>query len=164
MVSNVQAHDIMHKIGRVDEVMRQKGWSVAIAQELANELGVSMRQVYRWRGKAQRWTQAHMKADDVARWRAAQLQLADQAAREALMDKDYTAVAKLLQVGAGLAGTIAPTNVNVNHAVTVIPPAVSARLSGLSTDELRQIAERGREVIEVEATPVPVVAGDDNGR
>ena len=163
MVSSSQSLDLLNKVARVDEVMRTKGWSLVVANQLAAELGCSMRTVYNLRNKAQRWTQAHMKTEDVARWRAAQLQLADQAAREALADKDYQAVAKLLQVGAGLAGTIAPTNVNVTHNVGV-SPALSVKLSGLTVTELTAIAQRRDPGAEPEVVEGELVEPVESGK
>lgn len=141
--------------------MRQKGWSLRVADELAEELGVDRRTVYRLRNRANRWTQEQLRPQDVDRWRARQLQLADEAARSALAKNDYAGVAALLKVSAGLTGTIAPTNVNVHHTATLVNPAVAAKMSALSVDDLRQMVKKAetaddseKAVIEAEFEPV----------
>lgn len=141
MLSSSQTTRMFAQIARVDEVLREKGWSLRVADDLASELGVDRRTVYRLRNRANRWTQEQLRPQDVDRWRARQLQLADEAARMALAKGDYAGVASLLKVSAGLTGTIAPTNVNVNHTTTV-NPALSVKLSGLTVTELTAIAQR----------------------
>lgn len=163
MVSGAQAATMFDQLAIVEETMRVKGWNPRVAEELAVRLGVTRRTVYNIRSRAIQWTKRQLRTEDIEARRAEQYQLADEAARSALAKGDYAGVASLLKVQASLTGTIAPTNVNVNHTTTV-SPAMAVRLSGLSVTELQQIAQKPDEpVIDAQFEPVSVKDGGERG-
>ena len=161
-MANVSAPLMFKRISRVDEVMRTEGWNLAIVEKLADELGVDRATVYKLRSRASRWTQSQMRPQDTENWRAQQMQALTDTALEARKNKDYSAAVRAIEVQAKIIGTIAPTNVNVNHTTTV-NPALSVKLSGLSVTQLTAIAQRkdpeeAPEVVEAELVE-PVESG-----
>lgn len=162
-MANVGAPLMFKRVARVDEVMRTEGWSLRIVDRLAEELGVDRATVYKLRRRASQWTQSQMRPGDAENWRAQQMQALTETALEARKAKDYSAAVRAIEVQAKIVGTIAPTNVNVNHTTTV-SPAMAVRLSGLSVTELQQIAQKPDEpVIDAQFEPILVKDGGEPG-
>lgn len=163
MSGTSSALQTFRQIAHVDEVMRTKGWNAAIVEQIAKELGVDRRTVYRIRARALRWTRGQLRPTDVENWRAQQVQALSETALEARQAGDYAAAAKCYDTQAKIVGTIAPTNVNVNHTTTV-SPAMAVRLSGLSVTELQQIAQKPDEpAIDAQFEPILVKDGGERG-
>lgn len=139
-MANVAAPLMFKRVSRVDEVMRTKGWNLSIVDALAEELGVDRVTIYKLRNRAIQWTKRAIRPENVDTWRAQQVQLLHEAAIGAKNEGKYAEAARCVDIQAKIIGTIAPTNVNVNHSVGV-SPQLSARMSGLSITELRQLAK-----------------------
>ena len=153
MLSNALASVQFAQIARVDEVVRKRGWNLVVADDLARELGVDRRTIYRHRGRAQAWTQKHLSPQDIERWRLEQVVLLGDTAREARDKGDFAATARCIEIQAKIIGTIAPTKVDVTSTVSVVHSAAVARLSTLSMDELRQMTEP-RQIVDAVSVPV----------
>jgi len=155
-MSDTEAGTLALRVTHVANAVSKRGWSIDLAGQLAKEMGVSRRTVERYWVKAQQWTKRSMRAGDPDLWRANLLSLVHTGAVRALDEGKYTDLAALVKAGGALTGTIAPTNVNVNHAVTVVNPALVAQMSRMSADELRQLTDgeeekRKRELAAAEA-------------
>ena len=149
---------MFRQIAHVDEVMRTRGWNASIVEQIAKDLGVDRRTVYRIRARALRWTRGQLRPDDVENWRAQQVQALADTALEARQSGDYAAAAKCYDIQAKIVGTIAPTNVNVRHAVTVVDPRLAAEMSRKSVGELEGDVQKlveMRQVIDVEPVGEP---------
>jgi hypothetical protein len=138
MLSGEQAAKLFEQMAVCDEIMRRKGWNPRVAREVADTLGVCLKTAYTIRSRVIRWTQRHLRPQDIDARRAEQYQLVDAAAREALANRDYAAVASLMKVAASLTGTNAPTKVDVTSTTRLdVSPAVvdlvSQRLALAST-------------------------------
>lgn len=147
--------------------VQQRGWSVEVAHDLAVELGVSVRTVHRYWEKARRWTRQTLRAGDIEKWRAQQIQALTNIATEARMNKDYTAAVRAIDVQAKIIGTISPLNLNVaarvEHVAVVIPQvldAVSGQPRQITLDEIQ--SELGRQSA-VDTTAEVVEAGPPSG-
>lgn len=158
MVSGAQAAVMFDQLAIVEETMRTRGWNPRIAEELAQQLGVTRRTVYNIRNRAINWTKRQLRTEDIEARRAEQYQLADQAARQAYAKGDYGNVAALLKVQASLTGTIAPTKVDVTH-TAVVPANVASVVANMAPEQIRALTER--RVIEVESAPVGAVESTD---
>lgn len=139
------------QIARVDEVVRTRGWNMAIADSLAEELGVHRRTVYRMKARAQRWTQNQLRPADLDKWRVEQVQFLADTALMARVEGDFTAAARCIDIQAKIIGTIAPTKVEVSGSYSVTHQAAIARVSHLSPAELLGTAQPA---IEAEFEPV----------
>lgn len=142
------------QIAHVDEVMRTRGWNATIVEQIAKDLGVDRRTVYRIRARALRWTRGQLRPDDVENWRAQQVQALADTALEARQSGDYAAAAKCYDIQAKIVGTIAPTKVDVTH-TAVVPANVASVVANMAPEQIRALTER--RVIEVESAPVGAV-------
>lgn len=116
-MGNVAGIIQVSRVDRVDQVVRERGWSLAVARELAIEFGCSLNTVYRYWNRCRRWTQATMKAGDLEMWRAQQVQQLTEVAIEARKAKDYKSTVRAIEAQAKIIGTIAP--LKVEHGGTV---------------------------------------------
>lgn len=145
---------MFRQIAHVDEVMRTRGWNAKIVEQIAEELGVDRRTVYRIRARALRWTQGQMRPADVENWRAQQVQALADTALEARQNGDYAAAAKCYDIQAKIVGTIAPTKVEVSGTVSHTHDVAIGQVSRLSVDELRALADTQKPAIEATFAPV----------
>lgn len=160
-MSDTEAGLLAMRVTEVAKAVSREGWSIDLAGRLAKEMGVSRRTIERYWVKAQMWTKRSMKAGDPELWRANLLSLVHTGAIRALDEGKYMDLAALVKAGGSLTGTIAPTNVNVHHTATLVNPAVAAKMSALSVDDLRQMVKKAetaddseKAVIEAEFEPV----------
>ena len=130
-----------------------RGWSIATAAALADELGVSLRTVRRQWVKVQRWTRASLNPANVERMRVRQLMRLEHMIAAAAAAGEYGAAIKGEQVYAQLTGTIVSTKVEVSGGYSVTHSAAIAKVSAMSIDELEaeiaQLDGMQRRVIEV---------------
>lgn len=165
MISGSQAASMFDQLAIVEETMRTRGWNPRIAEELAQQLGVTRRTVYNIRNRAIQWTKRQLRTEDIEARRAEQYQLADEAARKALSDGDYAGVASLLKVAASLTGTIAPTKVEVGGTVSHVHSAAVERVASLAPEQLEERRRLALEASFSEVAPdaevVPVPAESD---
>ena len=138
---------------RIQEVVMLRGWSIATAAALADELGVSLRTVRRQWVKVQRWTRASLNPANVERMRVRQLMRLEHMIAAAAAAGEYGAAIKGEQVYAQLTGTIVSTKVEVSGGYSVTHSAAIAKVSAMSIDELEaeiaQLDGMQRRVIEV---------------
>lgn len=163
VMANVAAPLMFKRVSRVDEVMRTKGWNLAIVDALAEELGVDRVTVYKLRNRAIQWTQRAIRPENVDAWRAQQVQLLHEAAIGAKNEGKYAEAARCIDVQAKIIGSIAPTNVSVTHNVGV-SPALSVKLSGLTVTELTAIAQRRDPGAEPEVVEGELVEPVESGK
>ena len=165
-MSQTSAEMLYQRVAIVDEAMRSKGWNLGVANELALTLDCDRRTVYRLRNMALSWTRKHIRPTNMEAWRMNHMQLADEAARKAVADKDYSGAAALLKVAGALAGTIAPAgkvDVHLNNSTTY--NAAVAMVSNLSIEEQhgnvdRTIADKMRPKQIIDVAPVADGATD----
>lgn len=164
LLSNIQLTTPWERVGYVDSRVRQKGWSMKVCAELAQEMGVDPRTVSRYWEKAQRWTRRTLKPQDVETWRASQIQLLDEAARQAKAEGRYADVAALMKVAASITGTNVAVKVEHSGGISMLHATtyVNVPLEALEADVAklqgmqRQIAEVEPGVALLAAPEVPV--------
>lgn len=144
-------------MARVESMVKEHGWNLMIAREIAVELGVSLATVRRDWHRVRTWTQRVLRTDDIALWRSEQVNLLTDIARDARRDRDYTGAVRAIETQAKIIGTIAPTRVEatvtgtVLH-VPVVTPAPEAP-AALGVDDLSRIIDAT--FAEVEPAVVP---------
>jgi hypothetical protein len=114
----------------VDQAVRQRGWSLALAHDLAEKWGCDERTVRRYWHRGRKWTQSSLAPGDLEMWRAEQLQALSDISREARENRDYSAASRAIEVQAKIVGTISPikvdARVSLEGAVVVIPEVLDA--------------------------------------
>lgn len=146
----------------VEGMVHERGWSTATVEALTKELQVNRSTIYDYWRKVKAYTRRGVTLD-IEKWRRQQMIDLDNIKMQAIREKDLPSAIRAIETQAKIVGTIAPTNVNVNHTTTV-SPAMAVRLSGLSVTELQQIAQKPDEpVIDAQFEPILVKDGGEPG-
>jgi hypothetical protein len=160
-MSNVAPMESLRRLALVEQrTVEAGGWNMQVALALADELDCHYTTVYGYWRKVKAFARRGV-TTDIDKWRRQQIATLDNVQMEARKNKDYSGAVRAIEVQAKIIGTIAPTNVNVNHAVTVVNPALVAQMSRMSVDELRSLTDAKNEnaapIIEAAFEPVAEV-------
>lgn len=148
MSGNVAHSVTFEQLAHVDEAMRTRGWNAKIVEDLARELDVDRRTVYRIRARARAWTQKQLRPADLDAWRVQQVQFLGETAIRAANAGEYRDAARCIDIQAKIIGTIAPTKVEHSGHVSVVHSAAAARVSHLTDAQIMQAAFSDKPAIE----------------
>ena len=152
------------RVVELDTIVRERGWHLGVVQELIERWKVNRSTVYSYKRRSDELTRRHIKPEDVATYKARQVQLLDDAARKALAAEDFASVARLVKTQAEIIGTIAPVKLDARLTVQAVQIPVVVGAAGeppraLTVDELTErIEAESRRKAAIETTAVPVGA------
>lgn len=145
---------LIRNVCRVDKAVQDRGWSLAVARDLAVELNVSLATVYRYWEKCRIWTQRTIQVGDLEKWRAKQVSDLDRIRGKCEHAGDHDRAIRAIETQAKIIGTIAPVRVDARITGMVTHVPLTADLPRL-LEEIVALGER-RQAIEATSTAVLV--------
>lgn len=148
-MSTIPVDLAVRRAARVQEAVTVRGWSVATAVALADELGVSVRTIRRTWAAIQRWTRASLDPSDVEAMRLRQVVRLEHNIAAAAAAGQYGAAFKGEQVYGQLTGTIAPQKAGGTVGVALPVFLNYPHLATMSAAELEESVARLSATVEV---------------